>query len=64
MQKLNNEEKKFFKNCRELVAHSHSMEMATGYNKNKFNYMAFSMQLQKIVRKLGNEDDFKEIYNT
>lgn len=60
MQHLNKDDKEFFKKCRKLVRHSQEMELTTGYKKNKFNYAAFVMQLQKIVRKLGIEN---EIYD-
>lgn len=61
MKKLPKETKEFLKNCRELVDHSVSMQLATGYKK-EFNYRYFCLQLQRITKELGSVEDVKEIY--
>lgn len=61
MKNLNDETIAFLKNCRLLVDHAVCMQLATGYKK-KFNYGYYCLQLQKVTKELGSEEDVKEIY--
>ncbi|ATD55423.1 hypothetical protein [Clostridium chauvoei] len=60
---LSKEVIEFFKKSRELIDHSHSMEMATNYKKDKFNYALYGILLQQALKEIGNEDEFKQVYS-
>lgn len=52
----------FFKRSNELVDHSHSMEMATNYKANKFNYNYYSILLMNVLKEIATDEEIKKIY--